>query len=155
MTKSIDFSQIIFIPDSKSLSILSAKKEVVKQVDLSQTSVKLQIVRDGRSLQAIIEEVAIGSLKSDILEIKTSFDIGGNNAALFFGTLEEKLKPSIKDGMTIGADNAYHLFWVGASDIRCDMIEEVPTGLLLMEGKIVSLEIQNSSLYLRNHETIG
>ena len=155
MTKSFDFSKMIFSPENQSLSIVSDRKEVIEKIDLTKTSVKLQVIRKDRNLHVILECVAKGSLKSDNLEIKTRFDMGGNNAALYFDVLKEKLSPSINDGLTMGADNAYHLFWVGASDLRNNLIQEVPTGLLLMEGKITSFEILNNCLCLRYHDTIG
>ena len=156
MTKSVDFSKIVFSPETQTLSIISENTEVLETINLTKASVKLQVIRNGDNWHAIVEEVAIGCLEnSNLLEIKTRFDTGGRNAALFFGVLDKKLEPSIREGMTIGADEKFHLYWVGATDLRNNLIEETPTGLLLMEGKITSFEIQDNCLYLRHHDFIG
>jgi len=154
MTELINFDSMLFCPETKNLSILSNNEIVVEPINLSNTAVKLQVVRDEEQLQLVLEQAAIGSLNSDSFELKIRFNEGGNNASLLFGDLQETLTPSISE-ILIGAPNQYNLFWVGASDLRINAVEEVPTGLLLMEGKITSFEINSNFLVLRYHDSIS
>lgn len=154
MLASFIFDEVSFNPESKELTFSCNGSNVSGPHDLSATSVKFKVYKDSQgNLKADLKTPALGSLNSDTFALNIDFAGDAQSANLFFGTLTNDFTPSFSN-TTIGVENKLALHWVGSDNTRNNLIS--PSGVLLVEGEIVSIEIKNTdeTLILQYHDSL-